>query len=43
VWAVVADNSWATSGKEKLKVEWTKSDHSAWNSDAFGKKWKQPR
>jgi len=36
--AVIADNTWAAfQGKKKLKVEWTKSDHSAWNSDAFRK------
>jgi isoquinoline 1-oxidoreductase subunit beta len=36
--AVVADNTWAAfQGKKKLKVEWTKSEHSIWNSDAFRK------
>ncbi|HEY2120999.1 MAG TPA: molybdopterin cofactor-binding domain-containing protein [Candidatus Acidoferrum sp.] len=36
--AVVADNTWAAfQGKKKLKVEWTKSEHSVWNSDTFRK------
>src|SRR5258708_33893055 len=36
--AVIADNTWAAfQGKKKLKVEWTKSDHGVWNSDAFRK------
>ncbi|HMD41617.1 MAG TPA: molybdopterin cofactor-binding domain-containing protein [Candidatus Acidoferrum sp.] len=36
--AVVADNTWAAfQGKKKLKVEWTKSEHGVWNSDAFRK------
>ena len=36
--AVIADSTWAAfQGKKKLKVEWTKSDHSAWNSGAFRK------
>jgi len=36
--AVIADNSWAAfQGKKKLKVEWTKSDHTVWNSGAFRK------
>jgi isoquinoline 1-oxidoreductase beta subunit len=36
--AVIADSTWAAfQGKKKLKVEWTKSDHSVWNSDAFRK------
>jgi isoquinoline 1-oxidoreductase subunit beta len=36
--AVVANNTWAAfQGKKKLKVEWTKSEHSVWNSDAFRK------
>jgi isoquinoline 1-oxidoreductase beta subunit len=36
--AVLADSTWAAfQGKKKLKLEWTKSDHSAWNSDAFKK------
>jgi isoquinoline 1-oxidoreductase beta subunit len=36
--AVVADNTYAAfQGKKKLKVEWTKSEHSVWTSDAFRK------
>jgi isoquinoline 1-oxidoreductase beta subunit len=36
--AVVADNTWAAfQGRKKLKVEWTKSEHCVWNSDAFRK------
>ena len=36
--AVLADNTYAVfKGKKKLKVEWTKSEHSVWNSDAFRK------
>src|SRR5215472_13697786 len=36
--AVIADNTWAAfQGKKKLKVEWTPSDHSSWNSDAYRK------
>jgi isoquinoline 1-oxidoreductase subunit beta len=36
--AVIADSTWAAfQGKKKLKVEWTKSDHSVWNSDPFRK------
>ncbi len=36
--AVIADNTWAAfQGKKKLKIEWTKSEHSVWNSDAFRK------
>ncbi len=36
--AVIADSTWAAfQGKKKLKVEWTKSEHSVWNSDAFRK------
>jgi isoquinoline 1-oxidoreductase beta subunit len=36
--AVLADNTYAAfQGKKKLKVEWTKSDHSVWTSDAFRK------
>jgi len=36
--AVVADNTWAAfQGKKKLKVEWVKSEHASWNSDAFRK------
>ena len=36
--AVIADNSWAAfQGKKKLKVEWTRSEHSVWTSDAYRK------
>ncbi|HEY2458352.1 MAG TPA: molybdopterin cofactor-binding domain-containing protein [Candidatus Acidoferrum sp.] len=36
--AVIADNTWAAfQGKKKLKVEWTKSEHSVWTSDAYRK------
>jgi isoquinoline 1-oxidoreductase beta subunit len=36
--AVVADNTYAAfQGKKKLRVEWTKSEHSVWTSDAFRK------
>ena len=36
--AVLAENTYAAfQGKKKLKVEWTKSEHSVWNSDAFRK------
>jgi isoquinoline 1-oxidoreductase subunit beta len=36
--AVLADNTYAAfQGKKKLKVEWTASEHSVWNSDAFRK------
>ncbi|HTZ49041.1 MAG TPA: molybdopterin cofactor-binding domain-containing protein [Verrucomicrobiae bacterium] len=36
--AVIADNTYAAfQGKKKLKVEWTKSEHSVWNSDTFRK------
>jgi isoquinoline 1-oxidoreductase subunit beta len=36
--AVLADNTWmAMQGKKKLKIEWEKSPHSAWNSDAYKK------
>src|ERR1700674_2056501 len=36
--AVLADNTWAAmQGKNKLKIEWEKSPHSAWNSDAYKK------
>ena len=36
--AVVADNTWAAfQGKKKLKVEWTASENSVWNSDLFRK------
>lgn len=36
--AVLAENTYAAfQGKKKLKVEWTKSENSVWNSDAFRK------
>src|SRR5467141_2889779 len=36
--AVLADNTWAAmQGKKKLKIDWEKSPHSAWNSDAYKK------
>ena len=36
--AVIADNTWAAfQGKKKLKVQWTKSDHAVWNSEAYRK------
>lgn len=36
--AVLAENTYAAfQGKKKLKVEWTKSEHSVWSSDAFRK------
>jgi isoquinoline 1-oxidoreductase subunit beta len=36
--AVLADNTWAAmQGRKKLKIEWEKSPHSAWNSDAYRK------
>jgi isoquinoline 1-oxidoreductase subunit beta len=36
--AVLADNTWAAmQGKKKLKIEWEKSPHSGWNSDAYKK------
>jgi isoquinoline 1-oxidoreductase beta subunit len=36
--AVLADNTWAAmQGRKKLKVEWEKSPHSAYNSDAYKK------
>jgi len=36
--AVLADNTYAAfQGKKKLKVEWTKSEHGEWTSDAFRK------
>ena len=36
--AVVADSTYAAfQGKKKLKVEWTKSEHSVWTSDAYRK------
>jgi isoquinoline 1-oxidoreductase beta subunit len=36
--AVLADNTWAAmQGRKKLKIEWEKSPHSLWNSDAYKK------
>jgi len=36
--AVIADNTWAAfQGKKQLKIEWGKSEHSVWNSDAYRK------
>ncbi|MGB7845025.1 MAG: molybdopterin cofactor-binding domain-containing protein [Candidatus Acidiferrum sp.] len=36
--AVLAESTYAAfQGKKKLNVEWTKSEHSVWNSDAFRK------
>jgi isoquinoline 1-oxidoreductase beta subunit len=36
--AVLADNTWsAMQGKKKLKIQWTASPHSAYNSDAYKK------
>ena len=36
--AVIADSTWAAfQGKKKLKVEWTKSEHSVWTSDVYRK------
>jgi isoquinoline 1-oxidoreductase beta subunit len=36
--AVLADNTWAAmQGKKKLKIEWEKSPHSVWSSDAYKK------
>lgn len=36
--AVLAENTYAAfQGKKKLKVEWTKSEHSVWNSETFRK------
>jgi isoquinoline 1-oxidoreductase subunit beta len=36
--AVLADSTYAAfQGKRKLKVEWTESPHSVWNSDAYRK------
>ncbi|HEX4535849.1 MAG TPA: molybdopterin cofactor-binding domain-containing protein [Candidatus Acidoferrum sp.] len=36
--AVLADNTWsATQGRKKLKIEWEKSPHSVYNSDAYKK------
>jgi isoquinoline 1-oxidoreductase subunit beta len=34
--AVIADSTYAAfQGKKRLKVEWTKSEHAVWTSDAF--------
>jgi len=36
--AVLADNTWAAmQGRKKLKIEWEKSAHSVWNSEAYKK------
>jgi isoquinoline 1-oxidoreductase beta subunit len=36
--AVLADNTWAAmQGRKKLKIEWEKSPHGVWNSDAYKK------
>ena len=36
--AVLADSTWAAmQGKKKLKIEWEKSPHSVYNSDAYKK------
>src|SRR5580692_3151187 len=36
--AVLADNTWAAmQGRKKLKIEWEKSAHSMWSSDAYKK------
>src|SRR6202165_3602276 len=36
--AVLADNTWAAmQGKKKLKIDWEKSPHSVWNSEAYKK------
>jgi isoquinoline 1-oxidoreductase subunit beta len=36
--AVIAENTYAAfQGKKKLKVEWTKSEHAVWTSEAFRK------
>ncbi len=36
--AVLADNTWAAmQGKKKLKIDWEKSPHAAWNSDDYKK------
>jgi isoquinoline 1-oxidoreductase beta subunit len=36
--AVLADNTWsAMQGRKQLKIEWEKSPHSVWNSDAYKK------
>ena len=36
--AVIADSTWAAfQGKKKLKVEWTKSEHSVWTSGPYRK------
>src|SRR6202163_3646861 len=40
--AVLADSSWAAmQGKKKLKIEWEKSPHSVYNSDAYKKELQQ--
>ena len=36
--AVLADSTWAAiEGRKKLKIEWEKSPHSVWNSEAYKK------
>src|SRR6202521_2230082 len=36
--AVLADNTWAAmQGRKKLKIDWEKSPHAAWNSDEYKK------
>src|SRR6202521_4289360 len=36
--AVLADNTWAAmQGRKKLKIEWEKSPHGVWNSEAYEK------
>ena len=36
--AVLGDNTWAAmQGRKKLKIEWEKSAHSVWNSEAYKK------
>ena len=36
--AVIADSTYAAfQGKKKLKIEWTKSEHDVWTSDAYRK------
>src|SRR6266513_2815379 len=36
--AVLADNTWAAiEGRKKLNIEWEKSPHSVWNSEAYKK------
>jgi isoquinoline 1-oxidoreductase beta subunit len=40
--AVLADNTWAAmQGRKKLKIEWEKSAHSVWNSEAYKKELKE--